>query len=622
MSGITEATEPLEVRLLGPLTVLRAGRPVSLPASRKTRALLGFLVATGRQHTRSRLAELLWEGPADPRASLRWSLWKLRRVLTDGAAVHLVANRERVQIDVAGLRVDVLEVRAVLARGAERASTAALEDACARFRGELLEGLDLRDCYRYQSWCVTERGAFRKLHVALLSTLVVRLRDAPEKALAYARAWVAADPAGEDGHAEVVRLLGELGRVREAIEQYDVSRRMLLAKPGARPPARLERARAALPRIAPGAPPAAVEHARAVHPPLPALVGRLAEGAAIDRAVSSVSAGRCRVHLLISGDPGIGKSRLLEELALRVERAGGSVVRGRALEAERMRPCGPWIDALAAEERSRLRTRLAPIVPRLGASDDLALHRGAFFDAIVEWISQLASERPTAVVLDDIQWLDDVSASLLHFAVRSLGEGRLLFALGSRSGELQENAACLRAVRALLREGRLTEIPLRPLDPAATAQLVATVGADVDAARVWIESKGNPLLALEVARALRRGGVPLSHALERLVVERLPLDEASREILPWLAVCGPRISPVPLATAMQLPAARVVAALEHLERLAIVKPAGEDSYEFVNDLFRRAAYRRIPGLRRRLLHLRMAEGLAGLPDSGAMPDGP
>src|SRR5713101_297374 len=93
----------LEIRLLGELDVLRDGQSVALPASKKTRALLAYLVATRRAHLRERLCDLLWEGPDDPRAQLRWALSKLRPIVDP----HLEAGRDKVEIHAEGMRVDL-----------------------------------------------------------------------------------------------------------------------------------------------------------------------------------------------------------------------------------------------------------------------------------------------------------------------------------------------------------------------------------------------------------------------------------------------------------------------------------------------------------------------------------
>ena len=86
----------LQIHLLGDLKLLSRGRALVLPPSKKTRALLAFLVATGRPHLRESLCDLLWEGPDDPRGALRWSLAKLRPLLDGERTTRLVTDRERV----------------------------------------------------------------------------------------------------------------------------------------------------------------------------------------------------------------------------------------------------------------------------------------------------------------------------------------------------------------------------------------------------------------------------------------------------------------------------------------------------------------------------------------------
>src|SRR5471030_798261 len=93
----------LEIRLLGEPQVLRDGHAVPLPASKKSRALLAYLAASGRAHLREKLCELLWDGPDDPRAALRWSLTKLRPLVEP----HLVAGREHVELQCDGALVDL-----------------------------------------------------------------------------------------------------------------------------------------------------------------------------------------------------------------------------------------------------------------------------------------------------------------------------------------------------------------------------------------------------------------------------------------------------------------------------------------------------------------------------------
>ena len=234
-----------EIRLLGELQLVREGEAVTLPASRKTRALLGYLVATGVSHRRECLCELLWEGPNDPRAELRWSLSKIRSLVNDGDALRLRSDRQRVIFEPAGAEVDLPAVRNQLSN-LSKATTETISAALARFRGNFLDGLDLPPCYRFQEWRRAEDDRVRALRLAALSTLVERLNDRPAEALSHARALLAADPLSEEAHARVIWLLGRLGRGQEALAQYELARDILQRELGAPPSSTLERARCAI----------------------------------------------------------------------------------------------------------------------------------------------------------------------------------------------------------------------------------------------------------------------------------------------------------------------------------------------------------------------------------------
>jgi DNA-binding SARP family transcriptional activator len=158
----------MELRLLGPMALLRDGQPVPLPASRKTRALLAYLAVSGKPERRERLCQLFWEVPDDPKGALRWSLSKLRGLLGDA----VVADRETARLDLAGLVVDWHELRAAK-RVLGRASPAEL-DRLARKRGEFLEGLELANCDSFSAWCIAQRGDVRSWQAAICAELTGR----------------------------------------------------------------------------------------------------------------------------------------------------------------------------------------------------------------------------------------------------------------------------------------------------------------------------------------------------------------------------------------------------------------------------------------------------------------
>ncbi|HTR51272.1 MAG TPA: BTAD domain-containing putative transcriptional regulator, partial [Kofleriaceae bacterium] len=270
----------LEIRLIGELVVARDGQPLALPASKKTRALLAYLAATGKPQLRERLCALLWDGPDDPRAALRWSLTKLRPLVDDARQPRLVADRERVELVPGDALIDLARVRAAVpggAAGVARASTEALAAVAPAIRGELLEGLDLPDCYRYDEWLRAERETARRLGIAILAALVAR--EVPD-ALAYARTWVGLDPLDEAAHAAVIRLLVALDRKPEALAQFASASRLFERELGRGPSRELERLRIAIGSASVPAPVAATP----IEPvPLPAtpLVGRTQELAAL-----------------------------------------------------------------------------------------------------------------------------------------------------------------------------------------------------------------------------------------------------------------------------------------------------------------------------------------------------
>ncbi len=579
----------LRIELLGEPRVLHDGELVELPASKKTRALLGYLVATGREHTRERLCSLLWDGPDDPRAQLRWSLWKLRGAVDTAQTQRLIATREHVGFRAHGAEIDVIALRERVGGGVAAASTTALVEAAALFRGELLEGLDLSSCLQFDAWCAAERESLRALRITILSTLVAR--SSPPDALPHARAWVAVDPLAEAAHAEVVRILGELGQVREALQQYETCERILATELGVRPSRRLEQLRMGL---APSTPVSVPVAAPTPAPAPRALIGRDPERAVLGELVRAR-----RGIVLVSGEPGIGKTRLLEEI-------GGALV-GRCYEAEQVRPYGPWIDALRKLPHDALgsthRSELAALLPELSPAPAVIDDRTRVFDAVVRALR--AAGRP--LVLDDIHWLDDASAALLHFVARA--DLEIPIALGARDEELADNAAALRVVRALRRAG-LRELPLGPLPIEAIAQLAP----GRDAARLYAESEGNPLFAIELGRAQ---GDTVPETLDGLLSERLDrLDDRARALVSWAAALGRSFSLDVLGRASAMPAPDLVATLADLERRTILR-ATDTGYDFAHDLVRRAAYAKLSPPRRKLCHAQIASVFAADPEASS-----
>jgi len=632
------APERVRIRVLGELEITRGEAVVPLPTSKKTRALLGYLVvARGRPQPRQRLCELFWDGPDDPRAALRWSLTKIRPLVDGPGEKRLVADREHVAFEPRGASVDL--VSALEAAAAAHAPLDALRAAADLYRGELLEGLDLPDCYRYHEWCVAQREAARKARATLLTTLVERLADDPAAALPYARAHVAIDPLAESAHVAVMRLLGALGRPREALQQYERCRRMLEAQLGRSPSRELEVARAAVGQTtASAAPPAKAIRAAPPAPPRTALIGRAAERETIAAALRDATGGALRTVLLISGEPGIGKTRLLEEAADQARALGGAALAGRAFEAEMVRPYGPWIDALRAVVQAgadaidpSVRADLAPLLPELGGRRDGVADQSSLFSAVAGLLANRAAPAaggaagPLVVALDDLQWFDEASTALLHYLARSVPGSRILIACAVRSAEVDANPPVRALLRALDREGRLVRVEPPPLDRAAVEELLRALDDRVDAGRIFVEGGGNPLYTLELGRAAAQGdGATSSQTLAAVIAERLSrLDDRAAELLPWAASIGRAFAVHTLAALTSLSATDLLGALEDLERHGVLRAVGvapgDAGYDFAHDLVRQAAYRTMSEPRRRWVHLHIARTLhAARDDEGVL----
>ena len=206
--------------LLGPMAVVRGGRPVGLPPSRKARALLAYLLLTPHSVARSTLCELLWDDTDDPRAELRWCLSRIRGVLGDSG--RLVAHEDTVRLDVAGLSVDARSVDDAL----RAARPADLEvDRCralaALFNGDFLQGLEIDGSPHFSAWLTAQRHRFRDSRAELLERLASAAPD--DEALPYLEQWRQLAPYDQKVHRMLLNALARRGRVREAEEHLQAA---------------------------------------------------------------------------------------------------------------------------------------------------------------------------------------------------------------------------------------------------------------------------------------------------------------------------------------------------------------------------------------------------------------
>ncbi|MCC7535734.1 MAG: transcriptional regulator [Deltaproteobacteria bacterium] len=208
----------LSLRLLGPLTVSRDGVAVPLPRSRKVRALLAFLALTRGPVGRSRLCDLLWEVPNDPRSELRWCLSKIRGVLGPEHQHRVVTTgNDLVALDTTGCHVDAHAVDAIASRIGE-AAHGELVEACDSFRGDLLDGLHVDGSPELDGWLAAQRHRYRGLHIALLEALARRSPSGSDETFRRLEAWLRLAPFDAHAHEVLLEALVQRGRLRDANE--------------------------------------------------------------------------------------------------------------------------------------------------------------------------------------------------------------------------------------------------------------------------------------------------------------------------------------------------------------------------------------------------------------------
>lgn len=588
----------LTLKYLGEFEVIRDGEPASLPPSKKTRGLLAYLSLNPRRFRREFLCELLWDIPDDPRGSLRWSLSKLRRAVDREDAVRIAADRSSVEFVSTDVGIDVLQLYELVDSGLADADTAILEDAAEQFQGNFLEGLELSNLHDFHSWCVAEREKVLEAQAAILRELVRRFANEPRQALPYLRRLVSIEPYDESARSTLIRLLISLHHRDEAEQQYRLGTRML-KEIGAMSTGELftawrgESTSGAAAK--PSAPPPKPVHESVAPRTAAEVIGRDREVEAAIASFAGVCEGGDAHAVLIAGEPGIGKSELLQLIGNRLKERGALLLSATAYESESLRPFGIWIDALKSS---------LPEVATAVFSDERLDNRERLFESLNLALQERLAGSPVALVFDDIHWCDESSAAALHYLMRANRDAPLFSVFSARTAELLDNALVQQCLRGLRRDSLLEDVQLGPLSVKALEQLVHRNAPGADAARLARESGGNPLLAIELARAEAAGDSAAS--LDDVVRERLTrFDIDGVEILKWAAVLNPRIHMNHLVELSTLDADTVAIALETAESQAILT-ISENELHFSHDLVARAVYKQISPIRRQVMHRQVA----------------
>ncbi len=631
-------TQSLHVRLLGEFSLVYGGMPVTRLDSSRPQALLGYLVLHREApQSRRHLAFLFWPDTGEGQAltNLRNLLHKLRQALPEPEC-FLQSDAQTVQWrPAAPCTLDVADL-ASLAQSATRAD---LEQAVNLYRGDLLPSC-------YDDWIVPERTRLQHIAIGAFERLISLLEEEHDAeslraAIGYAEHLRQLDPLNEATYRTLMRLHSANHDRASALRVYHTCATTLQRELAAEPSSETRELYQRL--LSTAAAPASPIGMAQDQPPL---VGRRREWRVLQDAWQTASGGKPQC-VMLTGEAGIGKTRLAEELLTHASHQGCAIAAARCYAAEGALAYAPviaWLRAPAVRQRLvTLETvwlsELARLLPELLTEcPDLpwpapvteSAQRQRLFDALAR--AMLNLQTPLMLLMDDVQWCDHDTLEWLHYLLRFEPSARLMLIGTVRAEEITGDHPLAALESALRREGQLTELALSPLDASETASLAARMVEHAltseQATRLYHETEGNPLFVVEAVRFGLPSGetkadnrptpqapsnANLPPKVHAVLQSRLAqLSPNARELAGLAAAIGREFTFPVLARASDQDDDALVRSLDELWQRRIVRDAagqGAEAYDFSHDKLREVAYNSQSAARRRWLHHRIARAL-------------
>ena len=646
----------MEYRILGPLEVRAEGRLVELRGPRQRALLAVLLLHAGEAVSTDRLIDLVW-GDAPPdgaRKALSVRVSQLRKALQQpGSAGGAIVTRPTgYAIEVGAEQLDLLRFEHLNAAGVEALDTGDARTASATLRAalDLWRGPPLAD-FAFEEFAQGHIARLEELRIGAFEDRIAADLELGRQAklIGELEGLVADHPFRERLHGQLMLALYRCGRQAEALQAYRTARRTLVEGVGIEPARELrELERRILAQDASLRAPERPGGRRAAQPRrASAFVGRERELDELLVALADARAGHGRLAL-IGGEPGIGKSRLADELAERAEELGARVLFGRCWEAGGAPAYWPWVHSLRSYVRERepaaLRQELgiggsdlAQLLPEVGelfpdlvgpptraAEGD----RFRLFDSVVGFLRNAARAQPLLVVLDDLHAADAPSLLLLRFVASELDDISLMLLGAYRQSEIGRDHRLTATFAELDREPGTRRLMLPGLSEAAVARYIElTTGIappESLAAAVHRGTEGNPLFVGEFTHLLDD-----ERLLEREALERLPIPQGVRDtighrlrrlsaecrrVLGLASGLGREFS---LAALGRLGGVSGDDLLELLDEALAARildevPGARDSLRFSHALVRDVLYEELGAARRVRLHREIADTLVSL----------
>jgi DNA-binding SARP family transcriptional activator len=628
----------MHVSVLGESAITDESGSIRTRSSRAV-VLVAFLAFhAGSPQPRQRIAALFWPDSTDAQAltNLRRELHYLRQILPDDPSL-VVTSRDLCWHDAATCRVDLrvfeTEWTAAARAAADGDDEGLLEHgaaALAEYRGDLLPS-------GYDDWLLEARAELKRRCVDLCDLLcAARIRTGDlARAVDAVRRRLQLEPLEESGYRTLMRLQADLGDRAGAVSTYHHCASVLERELGVVPDAATRTAFQRLIAHARPADGAQADGAQAAGGPGRApgrlgpgavpLIGRSAELGALEGVWRAAVAGEPRMAL-VQGGAGVGKTRLVAELA-QLARAEGAVVAGtRCFGASgrlALAPVADWLRNPAVQSAAvtldpAWRAEVGRLVPAGGRGSGTraladAWQRHRFFEGLARALHAVG--RPLLLVLDNMQWCDQETLAFVTFCLTWAEDAQLLVAGTARGDGLGDSHELADWTVRMRATGLLTELPLSPLEAADTARLARAVSgvalAEADADLLHATTGGFPLFVIEALRgsAGLRGAPPPAGDLSGVLRGRLlEATGPAREVAGLAAAVGTNFSLDLLTEASDLDADAVVTAVDELWRMRIMREFGE-GYDFSHDLLRETAYAEVSPPKRWLLHRRIAQSL-------------
>ncbi len=594
--------------------------------SRKARTLLALLAAErGGLVPVDRVADVLWPSgpPADPAANVATLVSRTRRLL--GVSV-LTGNGRAYGIDPTACTVDVDEAQTLLDEAASRFSArepALAVAATRRALGLLGSPPELSD-ESDADWVLgvrREAGELRRRARQLLSEALLTID--PSAAADVAAASVSADPFDEQAVRALMRARVAAGSAAAALLAYDELARRLRDELGTDPAPATSDLHLAILREAELPAEESRDQPRSHSA---SLLGREVELATVDQLWADVGAGVGHL-VLVEGEGGIGKTRLLGAITELASATGGLVVGARCHPAERSLFLQPYVDALrpvllglgVAELGELLRghaSSWAALLPELAGLVEVVaepratpdIERRRAYDAVAAVLGRLARRQPVVLTVDDLQDGGAATADLLAYLAGRLAGARVLL-VGAVRAEAEATVARLvdRAVR----------LRLQALPAEAVRALATEAGLEVHADEVLARTAGHSLSVVEYLRALAAGDAGVPESLAAAVRARVDrLHPPAQELVQGASVLRGRVDPRLLAALLDLSEVTAARLCEELAVVGLLHRV-DTSYEFVNDLAQECVYLSLAPAVVSAYHRRAADLLSDQPESMA-----